>query len=115
MLTFRALSLRRITTVLFVYQGEVSRHNKFLKIDFNFPLMIYHRKISTFIKKQNAMAYEASFKDSIWLKNAFENIISKSLLIVEAKLRKFRITKNITIFQIKLIRRLIYVSQFYKV
>ena len=44
-LTFRALSLRRITTVLFVYQGVVSRHKKFLRIDFSLSLMFRHRVI----------------------------------------------------------------------
>ena len=51
LLTFRALSLRRITTALFVSSGVVSRHNKSIKIDFPPSLMIYHRKISAFIKK----------------------------------------------------------------
>ena len=51
------------TTVLFVYQGVVSRLKKLLKTDF--PLDGYHIKIRTFIKKQNAMAYGVSRKDSI--------------------------------------------------
>ena len=46
------------TTVLFVSQGAVaSRHNKLLKIDFPLTLMVYYRKISTFIRKQNTMAH----------------------------------------------------------
>ena len=61
------------------------------------------------------MAYGASIKDSIQPKSAFKNIISNSVLVVEAKQVKFRITENITSFQIKLIRRFIYVNQFYKV
>ena len=59
-LMFRALSLKRITRVLFVYSGVVARHNKSMKIDFPLTLMVYHRKISTFIKKQNALANWAS-------------------------------------------------------
>ena len=61
------------------------------------------------------MAIGASIKDSIELKSAFKNLISNCPLIVEAKLVKSRITENITTFQIKLISRLIYISQFYKV
>ena len=45
-------------------------------------------------------------------KKSIQNIVSSSLLIVEVKPVKSRITKNITTFQIKLIRRLIYVNQF---
>ena len=60
------------------------------------------------------MVYGASIKDSILPKSVFKNIISNSLLIVEAKPVKSRITKDITTFQIKLIRRLIYVNQFCK-
>ena len=41
---------------LFVYSGVVSRHNKSIKSDFPLTLIVYHRKISTFIKKQNALA-----------------------------------------------------------
>ena len=59
--------------------------------------------------------YGASIKDSIKLKSAFQNIISSSLLIVEAKQVKSRITKNITAFQIKLIHKLINVNHFCKV
>ena len=62
MFAFRALSLRRITTALFVYSGVVSRH-KPLKIDFPLTLMVYDRKVITSIKKQNAMANWASIKD----------------------------------------------------
>ena len=40
---------------------------------------------------------------------------SNSLLIVEAKPAKSRVTKNLTALQIEVIRRLIYVNQFYKV
>ena len=47
--------------------------------------MVYHRKISTIIKKQNALANWASIKESIQLKSALKNIISNSVLIVEAK------------------------------
>ena len=36
---------------LFVYSGAVSRYNKSMKIDFSLTLMVYHRKISTCIKK----------------------------------------------------------------
>ena len=50
---------------LFVYSGVVSRHNKSMKIDFHLTLMVYHRKISTSIIKQNALANWASVKDSI--------------------------------------------------
>ena len=51
--TFRALSLRQITMVLFVYQGLVSRHNKFSKIDFLLTVMVcLDRQISTFIKNK---------------------------------------------------------------
>ena len=58
------------------------------------------------------MANWASFKDSIYLKSAFKNIISNSVLTVEEKPVEFRITKNITNFQIKLIDRLIYCNKF---
>ena len=68
-LTFRALSLRRIATALFGYSSVVSRHNKSIKIDFLVTLMVYHRKIGTFIKKQNALANWVSFKDLIELKS----------------------------------------------
>ena len=61
------------------------------------------------------MAYGTFIKDSIELKSAFENIISNSLLIVKAKPVKSRKSKNVTTFQVKVIRRLIYVNQFYKV
>ena len=44
------------------------------------------------------------------LRSAFKNSISNSLFIVEAKPVKSRITENLTTFQIKLIRRLIYVK-----
>ena len=77
--------------------------------------LVYDRKINTFVKIQNAVAYGASVKDSIKLKTHSKNIFSSSLLIVEAKQVKSRIAKNITIFQIKFIRRLIYVNQLYKV
>ena len=53
---------------------EQFRDNKSMKIDFPLNLMVYHRKIITFIK-QNAMANWASIKDSIELKGAFKNII----------------------------------------
>ena len=64
---FQALSLRRITVALFVYQGVVSKHNKLSKIDFPLPLtlMVYHRKMGTFIKKEVGMACRASIKDLI--------------------------------------------------
>ena len=55
------------------------------KTNFPLTLMVYHRKISTLIKKQNAMAYWASIKDSIQLKITFKNVISNSVLIIEAK------------------------------
>ena len=48
------------------------------------------------------MANRASIKDSIQLKSALKNI-SNSVLIVEVKPVKFKITKNITNFKIKLI------------
>ena len=41
------------------------------------------------------MAYGASSKDSIKLKSQVKNIISNSLLIVEAKPVKSRKTKNV--------------------
>ena len=85
MLTFRALSLRQITTALFVYLGVVSRHDISMKIDFPLNLMVYHRKISKSIKKQNALANWASIKESIQLKDALKNVISNSVLTVEAK------------------------------
>ena len=47
--------------------------------------MICHRKISTFIKKQNTLANWASIKESIQLKSALKNIVSNYVLIVEAK------------------------------
>ena len=84
--------MRRITTALFVYQEVVSRHNKFFKIDFSLSLVVYQRKISTLIEEQNVMAYAASIKDLIQLKSAFENIISNSLLIIQAKPVKSKIT-----------------------
>ena len=67
--------------------------------------MVYHRKISTFIRKQNVMAFKAFIKDVIWLKIALKDIIPNSVLIVEANFKpvKSRITKNINAFQIKLI------------
>ena len=49
------------------------------------------------------MAYKAFIKDVIWLKIALKDIIQSSLLNVEAKPVKSRITKNINAFQIKLI------------
>ena len=56
-----------------------------IQVDFPVTVMVYHRKIVTFIKKQNEMADWASIKDSIKLKSAFQNIISNSVLIVETK------------------------------
>ena len=53
-------------------------------------------------------------KSSIQLDSTFNNIISNSLLMVEENPVKSRITKNITAFQIRLIRRLIYVNHFCK-
>ena len=50
---------------LFVYSQVVSKHKKSMKIDFPVTLMVYPRKISTFIKKQNALANWASVKDLI--------------------------------------------------
>ena len=46
------------------------------------------------------MANWASIKDSIQLKSASKNIISNSVLIVNAKPVKSRKTKNITDFQL---------------
>ena len=69
-----------------------SRHNKSMKIKFPVTLMVYHRKIGTSIKKQNALANWVSIKDLSPLKSAFKNIISKSVYIVEAKPVKPRIT-----------------------
>ena len=54
-------------------------------------------------KKQNALANWESIKDSILLKRAFKNVMSNSVLIVEAKPVKPWITENIANFQIKLI------------
>ena len=107
-LTFGAFSLRRITTALFVYSVVVLRQNKSMKIDFPLTLIVYHRKISTFIKKQNTLANWASIKESIQLKTALKNVISNAVLIVEAKRVKSWVTENIANFQIKVIRRLIY-------
>ena len=56
-----------------------------MKVDFPPTLMAYHRKISTFIKKQNALANWASTKESILLKSALKNVISNSVFTVEAK------------------------------
>ena len=82
MLTF---GIRIVIEVLFVYSRVDSRHNKSMKIDFPVTLMVYHRKISIFIRKQNALANWASIKDSIQLKSALKNVISNSVLTVEAK------------------------------
>ena len=117
----RALLLRQIPTALFVYLQVVSRHSISMKIDFPLTLMVYHRKISAFIRKQNALANWASIKDSIYKKKHFKNVISNSVLNVEAKPVKFWTTENTANFQIKLIRRVIYCirvilcSTFYKV
>ena len=46
---------------------------------FFFNLDGLSQKISTFIKKQNALANWASIKDLIQLKGAFKNIISTSV------------------------------------
>ena len=113
--TFRALSPKRIKAALFLFSEVVWRQKKILQVNFPLTLMVYHRKISKFIKKQNAVTYGASIKDSNQVKSAFKNIVSNSLLLVEAKPVKSRITKNITVFQIKLIRRSIYVDRFYTV
>ena len=77
--------------------------------------MVYHRKISAFIKKQNALVKWASIKESIQLKSELKNILSNSVLLVEAKPVKSWITKYINNLQINLIRRLIYRNKFYKV
>ena len=61
------------------------------------------------------LANWASIKDSIYLKSALKNFTSNSVLIVEAKAVKSWITENIANFQTKLISRLIYCNQFYKV
>ena len=104
-----------MTIALFVYLEVVSRH-KSIKIDFPLTLTVYQRKISTFVKKQSVMACGASnIKDSILLKSSITNIFLNSVLIVEAKPVKSKITENISSFQIKLIRRLICRNQFYKV
>ena len=83
----------------FIGQIQPSLFRDFVYIigDLNKGLNFHHsfsqpatasRKISTFIKKQNAMAYGTSMNDSIQLKSVFKNIISNFLLIVEAKLAK---------------------------
>ena len=72
-----------------VHSGVVSRHNRSIKIDFPLVLMVYHRKISTFIKKQNALANCASIKESIQpflVKSALKSLfLTNSVLIVEVE------------------------------
>ena len=81
---------------------------------FNFD-GLSQKKIAHLSKNQSAMANWASINNSIFVKSAFKNIISNSVLIVEAKPVKSRITENVTNFQIKLICKLIYCYKFYKV
>ena len=56
----------------------------FIRTNLYLTLMVYHRKIGTFIKKQNTMANWGHLSDSIQLKSALKNIISNFVLIVEA-------------------------------
>ena len=109
--TFRTLSLKRIKAELFPFSRVVLRQKEYQQLNFPLTLLVYHIKISILIKKQNVMAYRASIKDSIQLKSAFKHIISNSLLIVEAKPVKSRITENLTTFQKKPIRKLFDVNQ----
>ena len=62
---------------LFVYSWVVSRHNKSMKTDFPVTLMVYHRRMSTFIKKQNALANWASIKDSNLVKKSIQKYFFK--------------------------------------
>ena len=63
--TFRTLPLKRIKAALFLSSEVVSRQKIFYQVDCLLALKVYHRKISTFIKKQNALANWASIKESI--------------------------------------------------
>ena len=80
---------------------------------FFLTLMVYHRRSSTFIKK--CFGTVDIYQRLNLAKTRIKNVISNSVLIVEAKPIKSWITENIANFQIKLIRRLIYYNKFYKV
>ena len=56
---FRALSLHyksELKRRCFFLPEVISKQQKFEQVDFPVAWMVFHRKVSTFIKKQNALA-----------------------------------------------------------
>ena len=86
-----------------------------MKIDFPLTLMVYHRKISTSTKKTKCFGKLGIYQRLDLVKKRIKNVISNSVLTVEAKPVKSSINENIANFQIKLTREPIYCNKFYKV
>ena len=66
--TFRTFSLKQIKAALFLFSEVVSRQKKFEQVDVPLTLMAYHRKVSTFIKKNKMLSQIGQIwqiKDSI--------------------------------------------------